>query len=232
MNDGIILQLFVTEYDKNNKMTSAPSKDSDQPGKPPNRSESSLCPYWVAKDQGWFMRTANILIRQGGCPGWSESSLGAHSFCWFCHDLSRRWTHRSICWFCPALANYVLLTSKTKLVCVSNCLHTAASPLFSYHTNSCLKVHSSHLKNKYEPPHDKSNKMAVRPAKTQIILGIRRPGWSESSLSAWRKLGSLATHWAHSEDSGCSSWPESSLGAQSFCWFCHEAAHISNQHPL
>ena len=31
-------------------------------------------------------------------------------------------------------------------------------------------------------------------------LGIR-PVWSESSLSAWRKLGSLATHWAHSEDS-------------------------------
>ena len=26
-------------------------------------------------------------------------------------------------------------------------------------------------------------------------------GWSDSSLSAWRKLGSLATHWAHSEDS-------------------------------
>ena len=26
------------------------------------------------------------------------------------------------------------------------------------------------------------------------------PVWSESSLSAWRKLGSLATHWAHSED--------------------------------
>ena len=42
--------------------------------------------------------------------------------------------------------------------------------------------------------------MAVRPAKTQMSLGIR-PVWSESSLSAWRKLGSLATHWAHSEDS-------------------------------
>ena len=36
--------------------------------------------------------------------------------------------------------------------------------------------------------------MAVRPAKTQISLGIR-PVWSESLLSAWRKLGSLATHW-------------------------------------
>ena len=42
--------------------------------------------------------------------------------------------------------------------------------------------------------------MTVRPTKTQISLGIR-PVWSESSLSAWRKLGSLATHWAHNEDS-------------------------------
>ena len=53
----------------------------------------------------------------------------------------------------------------------------------------------------FEPRHDKTNKMAVRPAKTQISLGIR-PVWSESSLSAWRNLGSLATHWAHSGDSG------------------------------
>ena len=46
----------------------------------------------------------------------------------------------------------------------------------------------------------KPTKWLVRPAKTRISLGIR-PVWSESSLSAWRKLGSLATHWAHSEDS-------------------------------
>ena len=31
------------------------------------------------------MRTAKTLIRLGGCPGWSESLLGTHSFCWFCH---------------------------------------------------------------------------------------------------------------------------------------------------
>ena len=30
-------------------------------------------------------RTAKALIRLGGCLGWSESSLGKHSFCWFCH---------------------------------------------------------------------------------------------------------------------------------------------------
>ena len=51
-----------------------------------------------------------------------------------------------------------------------------------------------------EPQYDKTNKMSVCPAKTQISMGIR-PVWSESSLSAWRKLGSLATHQAHSEDS-------------------------------
>ena len=36
---------------------------------------------------------------------------------------------------------------------------------------------------KYEPRQDKTNKMSVRPAKTQISLGIR-PVWSESSLCA------------------------------------------------
>ena len=46
----------------------------------------------------------------------------------------------------------------------------------------------------------KPTKVPVRPAKTQLSLGIR-PIWSESSLSAWRNFGSLATHWAHIEDS-------------------------------
>ena len=36
----------------------------------------------------------------------------------------------------------------------------------------------------------------VRPAKTPISLGIR-PVWSESSLSPWRNIKSLAAHWAH-----------------------------------
>ena len=46
----------------------------------------------------------------------------------------------------------------------------------------------------------KPTKWHVRSSKTQISLGVR-PVWSESSLSTWRKLGSLTTHWAHSEDS-------------------------------
>ena len=59
---------------------------------------------------------------------------------------------------------------------------------------------TAYLLIKYDPPHDKTNKITLRPAKTQISLGMC-PVWSESSLSAWRKLGSLATHWAHSEGS-------------------------------
>ena len=75
----------------------------------------------------------------------------------------------------------------------------------------------------------KPRKWLVRPAEIQISLGIR-PVWSESSLSAWRKLGSLATHWSTAKTltrlSGCPGWSESSLGAWSLCWFCHEAAQI------
>ena len=40
----------------------------------------------------------------------------------------------------------------------------------------------------------KPTKWHVHPATTQVSLGIRSV-WSESLLSAWRKLGSLATHW-------------------------------------
>ena len=81
----------------------------------------------------------------------------------------------------------------------------------------------------HEPRHDKTNKMSVRPAKTQISLGIR-PVWSESSLSAWRNLGSLASHWAQAKTliglDGCLGWSESSLGAHTFCWVCGVVDHI------
>ena len=46
----------------------------------------------------------------------------------------------------------------------------------------------------------KPTKWLVRPAKTQISLGIC-PVWSESSLSAWRNIGSSVNHRAHCEDS-------------------------------
>ena len=70
---------------QNQQSDCAPSEDSDQPGHPPSLI-SLRCPReeclgpWLPSE-----RTAKTLIRLGGCPGWSESSLGAHSFCWLCH---------------------------------------------------------------------------------------------------------------------------------------------------
>ena len=54
------------------------SAQSDQSLRCPH--EESLGP-WLPTE-----RTAKTLIRLGGCPGWSESSLGGQSFCWFYHE--------------------------------------------------------------------------------------------------------------------------------------------------
>ena len=81
-----------------------------------------------------------------------------------------------------------------------------------------------------KPPYDKTNKMTVRPAKTQISLGIR-PVWSESSLCAqWVAKDPSFLH-ADSEDSDQTGRMPMLIwvfaGAHiSFCWFCHEAAQL------
>ena len=63
----------------------------------------------------------------------------------------------------------------------------------------------------------KQTKWHVHPAKTQISLSICQV-WSESLLSAWRKLGSLATIERTAKTlirlGECPGWPESSLGAK------------------
>ena len=74
----------------------------------------------------------------------------------------------------------------------------------------------------------KPTKWPVRPAKTQINLGIR-PVWSVSSLSAWRNIGPLTTYWVYSDDSDQTgqmprlmSLPGAHL---SYCWFCFLVPH-------
>ena len=50
--------------------------------------QCSLCAQWVAKDP-WFLHADSEDSDQTGrCQGWSESSLGAQSFCWFCRALA------------------------------------------------------------------------------------------------------------------------------------------------
>ena len=76
--------IYEPRHDKTNE-TCAPSEDSHQPGHPPSLISLRCVLNGLLRTQSFFMRTAKTLIRLGGCPGWSESSLGAHSFCWFCH---------------------------------------------------------------------------------------------------------------------------------------------------
>ena len=76
----------------------------------------------------------------------------------------------------------------------------------------------------------KPTKWTVRPAKTQMSLGMH-PVWSESSLSAWRNSGPLTTYWAHSEDSDQTWRMPRLIWVFAGCtghigWFCHEAAHL------
>ena len=67
----------------------APSEDSDQSGHP-----SSLIRVFIVRmKKAWIYRyplsAQQRLIRLGVWPGWSESLLGAHSFCWFCHVVAQ-----------------------------------------------------------------------------------------------------------------------------------------------
>ena len=50
------------------------------------QSDQSLrCSHETMGPQLPIEHTTKTLIRLGGCPGGSESLLGANSFCWFCH---------------------------------------------------------------------------------------------------------------------------------------------------
>ena len=101
------------------------------------------------------------------------------------------------------------------LIRLRGCAGWSAPLLFAYEIRyifswpgsfgSCTFLQSFYFKFCMSRLMPKPTKWHVRPAKTQISLGIR-PVWSESLLSAWRKPGSLATHWAHSEDSDQTGW--------------------------
>ena len=105
------------------------------------------------------------------------------------------------CWLMPLCRHYSVQAHYLSIVSII--LQTA---LISTRILSSLETYINHIAKprtqptRFELRHDKTNRMSVCSAKTEISLGIR-PVWSDSSLSAWRKLVSSATHWAHSEDS-------------------------------
>ena len=72
-------------HDNTNKMACAPSEDSSAWASAQSDLSFRCALNGSLRTQGFFMWTAKTLIRLGGYPGWSDSSLGAQSFCRFCH---------------------------------------------------------------------------------------------------------------------------------------------------
>ena len=66
-----------------------PSEDSDQPWHPP----SLIRVFAVRMKKAWVLSYPLSAQRRlwlwKRCPGWSESLLGAPSFCWFCHKTAQ-----------------------------------------------------------------------------------------------------------------------------------------------
>ena len=69
---------FVLEHGKTNKMTCAPSEDANQSGRPPSLIRVFAFAIWVAKDPNFLQVDSKGTDQTGlgGCPGWSEPSLG------------------------------------------------------------------------------------------------------------------------------------------------------------
>ena len=127
---------------------------------------------------------------------------------------------RCICCHCT-------MYPKTNFQPIRICLPHAYVTYLANVTNFCTRRHA-HWVYCNEPRHDKTNKMSVRPAKTQISLGIR-PVWSVFAVrmkKAWVLRPIERTAKTLIRLGGCPGWSESSLGAQSLCWFCHVAALI------
>ena len=98
------------------------------------------------------------------------------------------------------------------------------------HFSVCLtgdeKISKDHI---YEPPHDKTNKMTVRPVKTQISLDIR-PVWSESSLCA--QWVAKDPSFLHVDSGDWSNYADAQADLSLcwahilFCWVCHVVARM------
>ena len=140
-NTKFIFEIKWAATWQNQQSDCAPSEDSDQPGHPP----SLLRVFAVRLKKPWVLSyplsAQRRLIRLGVCPSWSESSLGAQSLCWFCHV--------------AAQIIYLFLC-----LCHLSRSRTTGTPVIG-----CMINHDvSNII--IEPWHDKTNKMALRPAKT------------------------------------------------------------------
>ena len=190
-------------HNKTNKMACATSEDSDQPGGPP----SLIRVFAVRKKKAWVLSyplsASEDSDQTGQMPRLIWVFAGHTVILLVLSWAAQMSAHEKFTSACECAVQSVVvwhskdgLGLKRLLMDFKDWSHRTGLSLCRtlqfFCKVYCASTHLSHLMTK-------PTKWHVCPAKTQISLGMR-PVWSETSLSAWRKLGSLATHWAHSED--------------------------------
>ena len=80
---------YELRHDKTNKITCAPSEDSDQPGHPP----SLIRVFVVHMKKSWVL-SYPLISQRRLWSDWADAQA----------DLCLRWAHISFCWFCHAAA--------------------------------------------------------------------------------------------------------------------------------
>ena len=116
----------------------------------------------------------------------AQASLGAQSFCWFRHEAAQIWTQ---CFLFLQNAYQCSCSPRTYVVEVVPWASIYEQTPQQLHPLGTRRDSGGHWDRKspllgsliYEPPHDETNKVTVRPVKTQLSLGMR-PVWLESSL--------------------------------------------------
>ena len=106
--------VFITEppHDKTNTMVSASSEDSDQHGHAPSLIRDFAVLMKTSSVLSYSLSAQRRLIRLGGCPGWSESSLGTKIILLVlsCCDSYLVWCHcfQRIRFFCFFFQNLLI----------------------------------------------------------------------------------------------------------------------------
>ena len=147
--------------------------------------QQALIEPWHDNTNKMCVRPLKTRISLGIRPVWSASSLSA----WRNHgSLTTQWVHSKDSdqtWRMPRL---IWVFARRKLIvlvlsCRGSIVNNPMLPLRDIPWCGCgpddFKLLST-IVQLYEPRHDKTNKMSVCPAKTQISLGIC-PVWSKSS---------------------------------------------------
>ena len=158
-------------------------------------SESSLCAEWVAKDPRFLHADSKDSDQTERMPrlNWVFSGRTVTLLVLSCRG--------SLChWWCAFKDPHKETWSGQKeVVSVDRWNYIV---LIWFGSEVAFMLWAGHLYSQvvsYEPPHDKTNKLTVRPAKTQISLGIC-PVWPESSLCAQWVAKDLSFLHADSED--------------------------------